>query len=181
MPLLEVVPSVHTSPGVVDATVAYWRERGRAPAVLQKECLGFVAIRLAFALLRESVHLVSAGVIGVADLDALVTSSVGPRWAVNPFKSYHQSGGARGWRALLDNIGGTVHACWDDAGRKEVGQCWEETVVAQTNQAYGRVTPAALAERDCLTMSILHIVQDEKSTTSADVNNDVTLRASNLE
>ena len=164
MPLLEVVPSAATAADVVRRTVRYWEALGRRPVVLRKECAGFVANRLAFALLRESVHLVAAGVVGVEDLDDVVTSSMGPRWSVNgPLKSYHQGGSRAGLEGFLGNIGGTVQACWDDAGKERIGEAWEKDVVEETTRAYGLVAEDALRERDRITTRVLETVKDERS------------------
>lgn len=82
MPLLELVPSPTTRPEVVEQTLDFWRKRGRSPVVIHKETVGFVANRLAFALLRESVHMVNEGVVSVQELDDIVTTSMGPRWSI---------------------------------------------------------------------------------------------------
>ena len=109
MPLLEVVPSPQTGEGVIERTLSWWRERGRMPVLMKKEVTGFVANRLAFALLREGIQLVNEGVVTPEEVDDVVTSSMGPRWAVaGPFKSYHAGGGAGGLEAFFKNIGGTV-------------------------------------------------------------------------
>ncbi|KAJ9648830.1 hypothetical protein H2199_000743 [Coniosporium tulheliwenetii] len=163
MPLLEVVPSPSTSDAVVERTVSFWRARGRTPVVVKKECTGFVANRLAFALLRESIHLVRSGVVTVEELDRIVETSMGPRWAVaGPFKSYHAGGGAGGLEAFMKNIGGTVQACWDDLGDVRVGegQGWEEDIYAQTREAYGVVDTGL---RDRTTKRVLEVVEEEKS------------------
>lgn len=160
MPLLEIVPSAATWPEVVTRTVAFWRGIGREPVVLRKECTGFVANRLAFALLREAIHLVQEGVASVADVDAVVQGSMGPRWAVaGPFKSYHAGGGRGGLRGFFENIGVTVQGCWDDAGRVEVGGGWEEEVFRQTEEAYGVVD---VGERDRVTRRVLEVVGEGK-------------------
>ncbi|EOD44089.1 putative 3-hydroxyacyl- dehydrogenase protein [Neofusicoccum parvum UCRNP2] len=76
MPLLEVVPGAKTNAETVEKTLAFWKARGREPVVLKKECPGFVANRLAFALLRESIHLVNEGIVSVEELDRVVQA----RW-----------------------------------------------------------------------------------------------------
>lgn len=156
MPLLEIVPSLVTEPSVVVRTVEYWKSLGRAPVVLGKEVTGFVANRLAFALLREAIHLVNEGAVSVHDLDTIVENSMGPRWAVvGPFKSYHMGGGAGGLEAFMKNIGGTVQACWDDAGRVNVGEGWEESLFRQTQELYGSGKDMDLKGRDKATKDVL--------------------------
>ena len=159
MPLLEIVPSPVTQPDVVTRTVDFWENLGREPVVIKKEIPGFVANRLAFALLREAVHLVSTGVASAKDIDTIVQSSMGPRWAVaGPFKSYHAGGGEGGLEGFFKNIGGTVQGCWDDGGKVNVGDGWEEDVFRQTKEAYGVVDSG---KRDRVTRRVLEAVRDE--------------------
>jgi len=162
MPLLEVVPSPSTSQGVIDRTLEYWRSLGRVPVLIRKECTGFVANRLAFALFREACSLVAQGMVGVEDLDAVVQASMGPRWAVaGPFKSYHAGGGEGGLGSFMDKIGGTVQECWNasdedvKAGGIVVGKKWQEDICRQTEEAYGVVDTA---ERDLKTKAVLEAV-----------------------
>ncbi|KAF2739471.1 hypothetical protein EJ04DRAFT_326606 [Polyplosphaeria fusca] len=160
MPLLELVPAPTTSQNVIERTQEFWRARGRVPIHLKKEITGFVANRLAFALLRESIHLVQAGVVSVEELDTIVESSMGPRWAVaGPFKSYHAGGGPGGLEGFFKNIGQTVQECWADAGQVNVGDGWEEEVFKQTSDAYGLVDTK---ERDRITKRVLNAIGEEK-------------------
>ena len=164
MPLLELVPSPETSPDVVRRTQEFWRARNRVPIQIHQETTGFVANRLAFALLREAVHLVERGVVSVAEVDGIVESSMGPRWAVaGPFKSYHAGGGPRGLEGFFENIGGTVQACWGDAGTPNVGDGWEEEVFRQAREVYGTVD---VKERDRITRRLLEVLEEEKSKSS---------------
>lgn len=162
MPLLEVVPSPSTSQEVIDRTLEYWRGLGRVPVLIRKECTGFVANRLAFALFREACSLVSQGVVGVEDLDAVVQASMGPRWTVaGPFKSYHAGGAEGGLGSFMDKIGGTVQECWDasdkdvKAGGIVVGEKWQKDICRQTDEAYGVVDTA---QRDLKTKAVLEAV-----------------------
>ena len=140
MPLIEVVPSPHTSPKVILRTMDFWRNMGKVPVHLQKETTGFVGNRLAFALLREAIHLVNEGVASVEDIDSIMENSLGPRWAISgPFKSYQAGGGEGGIEAFFKNVGGTVQACWDDTGKVNIGEGWEKNIYHQTKEAYGVV------------------------------------------
>lgn len=138
MPLIEIVPSPSTCPSVVSRTVEFWKTLGRSPVVLKKEITGFVANRLAFALLREAIHIVNEGVVDVAELDQVVEASMGPRWAkAGPFKSYAAGGGERGFEGFMEKIGKTIQSCWDDIGTVNLGENWEREVYRQTKAAYG--------------------------------------------
>ncbi|KAF3010671.1 hypothetical protein E8E13_005354 [Curvularia kusanoi] len=160
MPLLELVPSPDTSPEAIQATMEFWERRGRVPIHIKKETTGFVANRLAFALLREAVHLVQQGVVGVQELDRIVQTSMGPRWAVaGPFKSYHAGGGPAGLEGFFGNIGGTVQKCWEDLGTPSVGDGWEEGVFREAREAYGVVD---VGERDRITRRLLQVLEEER-------------------
>ncbi|KAL6707647.1 hypothetical protein ACN47E_003997 [Coniothyrium glycines] len=161
MPLIELVPSPNTSPSVVSQTQDFWTRRGRVPIHVKKETTGFVANRLAFALLREAVHLVREGVVDVREVDRIVETSMGPRWAVaGPFKSYHAGGGVGGLEAFFKNIGGTVQGCWDDGAKVNVGEGWEDEVFRQAREAYGVVD---VEERDRLTRRLLDVLDEERA------------------
>ena len=160
MPLLEIVPSLATAPKVIERTLDFWKNKDRTPLVLKKETTGFVANRLAYALLREAIHLVKEGVASVKDIDDLMTSSMGPRWAVaGIFKSYHAGGGVGGLEGFFKNIGGTVQACWDDIGAVNVGEGWEKDIFRQTREAYGLVDTT---ERDEKTRRVLDAVKSKE-------------------
>ena len=157
MPLIEVVPSPHTDPIVILRTMDFWKSMGKVPVLLQKETTGFVGNRLAFALLREAIHLVYEGVASVEDIDDVMTNSLGPRWAIaGPFKSYQAGGGEGGIEAFMKNIGGTIQACWDDSGEVNMGQGWETDIYNQTNEAYGIVDTKG---RDAKTLRVLDAAQ----------------------
>jgi 3-hydroxyacyl-CoA dehydrogenase len=160
MPLLELVPSPETSKEVVKWTQDFWTNRGRVPIHIKKETTGFVANRLAFALLREAIHLVNEGVVSVGELDSIVESSMGPRWAVaGPFKSYHAGGGPAGLEGFFKNIGGTVQDCWSDSGSVNVGGGWEESIYKQAKETYGTVD---VNERDRITRRVLTVLEEER-------------------
>lgn len=166
MPLLELVPSPHTAEEVITRTQAFWVDRGRVPIRIKKETTGFVANRLAFALLREAVHLVNENVVSVEELDKIVESSMGPRWAVaGPFKSYHAGGGHAGLEGFFKNIGGTVQDCWSDLGKPNVGEEWEGKIFAQAQDAYGCVD---VSERDRITRRVLEVLIEEKDRSARD-------------
>jgi len=163
MPLLEVVRSPETADEVVERTLKYWRDLGRTPVVVKKECMGFVANRLAFALLREASSLVSQGIVDVEALDNIVSASMGPRWAVaGPFKSYHAGGGEGGLSSFIGKIGETIQNCWDASeedvrkGGIRVGGDWQRDVCRQAEEAYGVVDTH---ERDRKTKQVLEAVK----------------------
>ncbi|KAH7323494.1 hypothetical protein BKA65DRAFT_510931 [Rhexocercosporidium sp. MPI-PUGE-AT-0058] len=163
LPLLEIIPSPHTSADVISRTMDFWRARNKEPVLLRKEITGFVAGRLAWALLREAIYLVNEGVVDVEELDKIIESSMGPRWAyAGPFKSFYMGGGQGGLEALFENVGGTLKACWEDEAPSgiRVGGSWMDVVCGQTRKAYaGKVD---IRERDRTNRKILEVVREEK-------------------
>lgn len=170
MPLLEIVPSPHTTQERVQFAVAYFSRlgSGHKPVVIKKETQGFVGNRLAFALFREACHLVKEDVVSVQDIDTIMESSLGPRWAAaGPFKTYNSAGGAGGIQAFIQHLAPTIEACWDDAGHVSLKDTsawsgatkekaselngevdWPEKVSMQTDKTYGRPSKESLAKRD---------------------------------
>jgi ketoreductase RED1 len=106
IPLVEIVPGEHTSEDAVATAVDFYTFLGRTPVVERKEMPGFVGNRLQNALSREASYLVQQGVVTPEDLDKVVTSSLGIRYAtIGPFLSGHLGGGPGGYRHLADHIG----------------------------------------------------------------------------
>jgi ketoreductase RED1 len=118
VPLVEVVPGARTDPAVVERAVAFYRPMGKRPQLVKKEVPGFVANRLQAALFREAVHLVREGVVTEQELDDIVTSSIGMRWAVaGPFESFHLGGGPGGLPAFLEHLGKSLEeVSWPSLG-----------------------------------------------------------------
>jgi ketoreductase RED1 len=133
VPLVEIVPGEKTSPDTVTAAVAFYRSLGKRPQVLRKEIPGFVANRLQSALFRECVYLVTQGVVTEAELDEVVTSSIGMRWAVaGPFRTFHLGGGPGGLPAFLEHLGPTLGGLWPELGNPTLD---DATVASLSDQA----------------------------------------------
>jgi len=54
VPLVKVIPSVHTSQEVVQKTVDLMKDLGKAPIMEKKELNGFVINRLQYAIIMEA-------------------------------------------------------------------------------------------------------------------------------
>lgn len=88
IPLVEVVPGTRTAPAAVEQTVALLRSIGAEPVVLRKAVPGFIGNRLQFAVMREALHLVQAGVADPETIDAVMKASLGRRYGiVGPFEA----------------------------------------------------------------------------------------------
>jgi ketoreductase RED1 len=111
--MVEVVGGEQTDPEAMRRAVDFYTALGKKPRVLRKEVPGFVANRLQSALFREAINLVVQDVVTEEELDEIVTSSIGLRWAVaGPFRSFHLGG----LSAFLQHLGPALETQWRDRG-----------------------------------------------------------------
>jgi 3-hydroxybutyryl-CoA dehydrogenase len=82
VPLVELAPGEGTSEETLGAVHALLTGIGKQPVVLRKEVPGFISVRLQVALLREALSLVQSGVATPEDIDKVIRTSIGRRWAV---------------------------------------------------------------------------------------------------
>ncbi|RPI50661.1 MAG: 3-hydroxyacyl-CoA dehydrogenase family protein, partial [Chloroflexi bacterium] len=87
LPLVEIVPGPATSAETVGTVHGMLRRMGKQPIVVRKECFGFVANRLQFALQREALYLVEQGIASAEDVDMAVRDGFRRRLAFGgPFE-----------------------------------------------------------------------------------------------
>jgi ketoreductase RED1 len=149
VPLVEVVPGARTDAAVVKRAVGFYRAMGKRPQLVRKEVPGFVANRLQAALFREAIHLVREGVVTEQELDDIVTSSIGMRWAIaGPFETFHLGGGPGGLPAFLRHLGASLEeVTWPSLGTPSLD---EPTLALLTEQAqhFGGTVEELAARRD---------------------------------
>ena len=157
LPLVEVVPGERTSAETVEAAVAFYRSVGKKPVVLHKELNGFVANRLQSTLFRECVWLVSQGVVSAAELDEIVTESIGIRWATaGPFESFHLGGGPGGMRHFLEHLGPGMARRWKVVEQPELDEATVELVSGQVEERFaGRTYEQLTDARDRAQLAVI--------------------------
>ena len=157
LPLVEVVPGPFTEQWAVDAAAAFYRGLGKTPVVLHKEIGGFVANRLQSAIFKECVHLVLEGVVDAAELDQVMTESIGLRWATaGPFESYHLGGGPGGIRHLLEHLGPGMARRWKNLGQPELTPETVDLISAQVEERFRDRSYAEMTEaRDRTQLAVL--------------------------
>jgi 3-hydroxybutyryl-CoA dehydrogenase len=79
IPLVEVVPGKYTAQETVDITWKLMEKIGKKPVALKREALGFIGNRLQFALLREALYIVEAGIATQEAVDITMKYSLGRR------------------------------------------------------------------------------------------------------
>jgi ketoreductase RED1 len=157
IPLVEVVPGEHTEAGAVSRAVAFYKAVGKHPVVVSKEIPGFVANRLQAALFRECIYLVTQGVVDVAELDEIVTNSIGLRWAAQgPFLSFDLGGGSDGLRQFFNHLGPDLEAIWKVLGSPLLDDATVGLLTEQAETSFGTLAEAELeSERDRRQLAIL--------------------------
>ncbi|MEO6707713.1 MAG: 3-hydroxyacyl-CoA dehydrogenase NAD-binding domain-containing protein [Ginsengibacter sp.] len=104
VPLVELVQSEGTLPGLTERVTKFLRDLGKVPVLLKKDSNGFIANRLQAAVLREACFLVESGVADETDIDTVMTEGIGLRWALNgPFK-IADMGGLDVWEKVCRNL-----------------------------------------------------------------------------
>lgn len=74
---LEVIRGEQTNDAAVNAAVELGKKAGRDPGVVNKDIPGFVINRLGYALYREAMHLIDAGVADAKTIDNVFTTVIG--------------------------------------------------------------------------------------------------------
>lgn len=86
-PLVEVIKGEKTSEETAQAVYQMAQDIGRFPVMLKKEVPGFLVNRFQFAVLREAMSLVEAGVCEKEDVDKVFKYGLGLRYAcLGPFE-----------------------------------------------------------------------------------------------
>ena len=157
IPLVEVVPGKRTSKETVAEAVQFYKAIGKSPIVIEKEIPGFVANRLQSALFRESIYLVSQGVVDMESLDQIVSSSIGLRWAAaGPFKTFTLGGGPGGFPHFLKQFAPPMENGWKNLGNPHLDQPTTDLLLEQSNNTYGKIPYNELAkERDEQQLAVL--------------------------
>jgi len=157
IPLVEIVGGAKTSEETIERATEFYRGLGKRPVRLNKEVPGHVANRLAAALYREVVYLVSEGVISVSDIDDAVSWGPGLRWGVmGPNMLYNLGGGAGGIKHFFEQFSAPMAALWTVLGNPQITPELAQTVIDGVSVEAGSHTTEELsAERDSVLLGLL--------------------------
>lgn len=81
MPLVEIVKGEETPDETVQTVKAFLTVAGKKPIVINKCIPGFIFNRLLTALEREALYIVEQGAATYEDVDTVITTTFGPRFA----------------------------------------------------------------------------------------------------
>jgi len=82
VPVVEVMPTKETNPEVVERTVAFLKQVGQKPVIVNFYITGYLINRIQAAVVREAIHLVESGVADVDAVDTVMRDGLGLRWAL---------------------------------------------------------------------------------------------------
>jgi carnitine 3-dehydrogenase len=159
IPLVEVVGGAKTSPEAITKAMNFYRDIGKHPIHIRKEVRGHVANRLQAALWREAVHLVTEGVVSVADADAAIAYGPGLRWALmGPHLTFHMAGGEGGMTHFMSHIGPAIQGWMDDLGQTRLTPEVQKAIInGVTEEAAGRSMADLQRWRDRKLIEILKV------------------------
>jgi 3-hydroxybutyryl-CoA dehydrogenase len=80
IPLVEVVPGPRTEQGTVVRVMDWLTAANCRPVLLSKAAPGFIGNRLQFAVLREALHMLQAGIADAETIDEVMKQSLGRRY-----------------------------------------------------------------------------------------------------
>lgn len=93
IPLVEVVPGLHTSRESLSRTLELLAYMERKVVVLKKAIPGFIGNRIMHAMYREALHLIEEGVATAQEIDTTIFYSFGQRFASVGVLEYFDSCG----------------------------------------------------------------------------------------
>jgi len=159
IPLVEVVGGGKTSPDAVTKAMNFYREIGKHPIHIKKEVRGHAANRLQAALWREAIHLVTEGVVSVADADAAIAYGPGLRWALmGPHLTFHMAGGDGGMKHFMDHLGPALQSWMDELGTPRLDPKTQEAIIdGVTEEVAGRGMDDLRRWRDRKLIEILRV------------------------
>jgi 3-hydroxyacyl-CoA dehydrogenase len=159
IPLVEIVGGNKTSEDTVLRVMEFYEALGKRTIRLRKEVPGHVANRLQAALWREMVHLISEGVVSVADADSAVCWGPGLRWGLmGPTLLFHLAGGRGGIEHFFDQFTEPMTDWWDALGNPTITPEIRKRIVEGVMQEVGtRSFDELAAQRDVALSKLLKI------------------------
>lgn len=98
LPLVEIVRHADVSDETVTTMYDLFTKIGKSPAIVRRELPGFIGNRLQMAMFREALALVEAGIATPEDVDTVVKTGFGRRYAAaGPFEIWAMAG----WDVVL--------------------------------------------------------------------------------
>lgn len=102
---MEIIRGGKTSDRAVQATKALAKKLGKEPSLLEKEIPGFIVNRIGYAMYREALSLLEAGVADVETIDRSMRNALG-LWATlcGPFRWVDITGGPELYARAIERV-----------------------------------------------------------------------------
>ena len=99
--------------------------------------------------------------VSMEELDRIVSSSIGLRWAAaGPFKTFTLNGGPGGFPHFLEHLGPPMENGWKSLGNPHLDQPTTDLLLEQSNKTYGKIPYENLTkERDEQQLAILNALK----------------------
>jgi ketoreductase RED1 len=113
-------------------------------------------------MFQESIHLVTEGVVTLTELDDVVTSSLGIRWATcGPFLSFHLGGGPGGLTHFMEHLGPPLEVAWQNLGKASFDGPTKALLTEQLAPSYGAASYEVLSElRDTKEVAVISALSE---------------------
>jgi 3-hydroxybutyryl-CoA dehydrogenase len=93
IPVIEIIKGEKTDKGVVEAISKLVVRLNKKPVLVKKDVPGFLGNRMQYALMREAVYLLQAGVASAEDIDTMVKAGFGFKFPViGPLETIDMAG-----------------------------------------------------------------------------------------
>ncbi|ESO93301.1 hypothetical protein LOTGIDRAFT_95422, partial [Lottia gigantea] len=114
-PLVELIPAPWTDDDVVPTTKSLMLQVGQVPVILKKEIDGFALNRIQYSILGEAWRLINDDVISAEDLDKVMSSGLGVRYAfMGPLETAYLN--ADGMHSYYERYGDMIYALQNSFG-----------------------------------------------------------------
>ena len=165
VPLVELVPGPQTSEEALRKSYEFYAALGKVPVILRKEVPGHLANRLAAAVWREALDLVSRGVASLEDVDKALYAGPGLRWAfMGQHLIYHLNGGPGGYEAFFKHFEPAFETWFADLARWEkIPPEAKQAAIAQMKESAGSQDIDTLSQkRDEKLAQLVRVLYHEK-------------------
>ncbi len=163
MPGVELVPSAATAKGVIDTATVRLQDIGMQPILVRKEIDAHIADRLLEAVWREALWLIKDGIATTEEIDNIIKSSFGLRWAqMGLFETYRLGGGDAGFRHFLEQFGPALQWPWSKlTDVPELDEALIEQIVSQSDAQTGaETTDQMIQRRDRNLVALLKVLRE---------------------
>jgi 3-hydroxyacyl-CoA dehydrogenase len=163
MPLIEIVPHPDTDQDTIKTAMSFYLSLNKKPVLIKREVPGFAANRLQAAINNEAYSLVSRGVLSARDLDTVVTTGPGLRWALNgPLitNTLGGGGGKNGFSQRLQRLGPGIRVWEEDMVSKRFSwtQSEQDSLQKQIDRYLDDVDlPETASQRDRALLELLRM------------------------